>query len=150
MSTGVTPPEPDDDQLMDELRAAVDAMDPVPDRLIEGAKAAFVWRTIDQELAHLQYDSLAGSEVLVRSGSAVHLSFATSEAAIEIEIGDDTLTGQVVPPASAVRILFRSGEHIEAPCDPSGQFSVDRPGSGPIRLVAVLPAGDVVTEWFTV
>ncbi len=109
-----------------------------------------MWRTIDEELAQLQFDSLDESEVLVRSGdTAVHLAFATSKAGINVEIGDDALTGQVVPPAIAVRILLQSGEQIEVPCDELGQFTIARPTSGPIRLIAVFDDGDVATEWFT-
>ena len=143
-------PEQLDDDLLDELRAVVNTTDPVPDRLVDSAKAAFSWRTIDEELAQLQFDSLADSEVLVRSAdTAVHLAFATSKAGINVEIGDDALTGQVVPPAIAVRILMQSGEQIEVPCDELGQFTIARPTSGPIRLIAVFDDGDVMTEWFT-
>jgi hypothetical protein len=142
-----------DDQLMAEVRAAVDSADPLPPRLLDAAKAAFVWRTIDEELAHLQFDSLAGSEIAVRSGAAdsvVHLSFASSEASIEVDLSGRAIDGQVVPPAAEVFLLLASGERIPITCDDLGQFGLERSVSGPVRLVARLPAGDVVTEWFTV
>ena len=145
--------DPDDADLLSELRLAVDAIDPVPPRLLETARAAFVWRTVDEDLAHLQFDSLAGSEVLVRSDhpGGVHLSFATAAASIEVDVADDTILGQVVPAgAGGVTLLLGSGRRVEASCDELGQFSfADRP-SGPVRLVAHQPHGDVVTEWFTV
>lgn len=167
MSTGDTPSESkkgpssepssdpssdaNDGRLFDELRAAVNTIDPVPERLMEGARSAFVWRTIDEELAQLTFDSLADSEVLVRSGQAVHLRFAASEAGIEVEIADDAIIGQVVPPATAVRLLLKSGEQLDVACDEFGQFTIDNPPSGPIRLVVVFDGGsDVATEWFTV
>ena len=141
----------DDDRLFAELRAAVDSVDPVPERLLDGARSAFVWRTIDEELAQLTFDSLADPEVLVRSGQAVHLRFATSASGIEIEIADDAIIGQVVPPATAVRLLRRSGEPIDVVCDAFGQFTTDDPPSGPIRILVVYEDGhDVATEWFTV
>lgn len=142
-----------DAELLGELRLAVDWGDPLPSRLVEAARAAFVWRTIDEELAHLQFDSLAGSEVLVRSDatSAVHLSFATAEASIEVEAAAGTITGQVAPGAGvAVSLLTGSGDRLDATCDGHGQFTFTAKPTGPLRLVAHLPAGDVVTEWFTV
>jgi hypothetical protein len=141
-----------DAALLDELRLVIAQADPPPPRLIETAKAAYVWRTIDEELAHLEFDSLAGSDVLVRSGgsSGVHLSFATPEASIEVEVTDGGLVGQVVPPATEVCLLLGSGQRIETACDELGQFTFERQSSGPVRLVARLAGGDVVTEWFTI
>ena len=151
MNNGDTSSEQLDDELLAELRATVDAVDPVPDRLIDGAKAAFAWRTIDEDLARLQFDSLAESDLAaVRSTRTIHLAFATSEAGIDVEIGADTLTGQVVPPAVSVGIMLRSGERVDVSCDEQGQFTIPRPSSGPVRLVAVFDHGEVVTEWFTV
>ena len=46
-----------DDDLLDLLGRAIDAADPVPDRVLDGARAAFTWRTIDTELAELVFDS---------------------------------------------------------------------------------------------
>ena len=146
-------PSAEEAELLGELRLAVAWADPLPPRLLESARAAFVWRTIDEELAHLQFDSLVGSEVLVRSdgAGAVHLSFATAEASVEIEAAGEAITGQVVPgSAVGVSLLAGSGQRSDTTCDQHGQFSFDQRPSGPLRLVAHLPAGDVVTEWFTV
>jgi hypothetical protein len=141
-----------DDQLLDELREAVNAADPLPERLLGVAKAAYAWRTIDEELAHLEFDSLAASELAIRSGAAdavVHLSFAASEASIQVDLSGGAIDGQVVPPAVRVFLLLASGERIELDCDELGQFGLDRAMSGPVRVVAHLSTGDVVTEWFT-
>lgn len=146
-----TPSSTGDDLLLADLRAAVDARDPVPDRLIEAAKAAYSWRTIDEELAQLQFDSLAESETLVRGADvAVHLSFGASEAFIEVDVTGDAVLGQVIPPATEVRLVFGSGQHQTAVCDEHGQFTFDRPASGPVRLVVSLESGEVATEWFTI
>lgn len=144
---------PDDAQLLGDLRRAVAQIDPLPPRLVEVARAAYVWRTVDEELAHLQFDSLAGSEVLVRSDSAtgVHLSFATPQASIEVEVTEEAIVGQVVPAGAVeVSLLLSSGERVATPCDELGQFTFGAKPSGPVRLVARFDRGDVVTEWFTV
>jgi hypothetical protein len=110
--------DPADAVLLDELRLAVAQIDAPPPRLLEAARAAYVWRTIDEDLAHLQFDSLAGSEVLVRGGSAVsgardagasgvHLSFATPEASIEVDVDADAILGQVVPAGASEVSLLR-------------------------------------------
>ncbi|MDH3682095.1 MAG: hypothetical protein OEV40_19350 [Acidimicrobiia bacterium] len=150
MTNGDTAPDRLDDLLLAELRQAVNAADPVPGRLLDSAKAAFTWRTVDQELAHLQFDSLADadSEVAVRSARTVRLSFATERAAVEVEVDDAGLVGQIVPPPDGLRVLLRSGDRIDVSVDEVGQFATDRPPTSPIRLEATFGELVVITEWF--
>lgn len=142
-----------DDRLLADLRSTVGRLDPVPPRLVDSAKAAYAWRTIDEELARLEFDSLAaaGADAGVRSegtAEAVRLSFAVGDTAIEVDVRGGTLIGQVVPPATAVRVLFHTGDQVEVRCDEFGQFTIEQPVSGPIRIVAVYDGRDVATEWF--
>jgi hypothetical protein len=144
--------EADDVALLDELRLAVAAVDPLPPRLLETARAAYAWRTVDEDLARLQFDSLASSEVLVRSTGVqgVHLSFATDQASIEVQVVGGSIVGQVAPAGAVdISLLLGSGRRIGTVCDDLGQFTFDPKPSGPIRLVVHLAAGEVVTEWFT-
>lgn len=150
MTNDDTSPDRLDDLLLAELRQAVGAADPVPSRLVESAKAAFSWRTVDEELALLQFDSVAEAELAVRSTQAVRLSFATDQEAVEVEIDDQGLVGQIVPAPDQLRILLRSGERIDVPLDEAGQFAVDRPPGSPVRLEATFGELVVVTEWFAV
>jgi hypothetical protein len=147
-----TDDEPTDDELFDELRVTVQAFDGVPARLAEQARAAFAWRTIDQELAELQFDSLVGSDLVVRSTSTAvaHLSFVMVDTSIEVDLSGDAIDGQVVPAVELVVLQLPSGEQVELSCDEHGQFSTPVPRSGPVRLLARRPGLDVVTEWFTV
>ena len=46
-----------DDELLALVGRALRAAEPVPDHVIAGARAAWTWRTIDQELAELVFDS---------------------------------------------------------------------------------------------
>lgn len=57
----------DDDALLTELRAALD-VPAVPEHVVAAAKAAYTWRTIDEELAFavLVYDSSLDDSALVR------------------------------------------------------------------------------------
>lgn len=147
---GPEPSEQLDEALLAELRQAVERADPVPTRLVEAARAAYTWRTVDEELALLQFDSMADTDVRVRSTVGVHLSFAADRAAVEVDIGDGGLVGQVAPAPDELRIVLRSGDRVEVPVDEHGQFAVDRPASSPIRLEALYGDRRVVTEWFTV
>ena len=48
---------PTDDELLELVGRALRTAEPVPDRVIAGARAAWTWRTIDEELAELVFDS---------------------------------------------------------------------------------------------
>ncbi|MET0326995.1 MAG: hypothetical protein ABW219_17400, partial [Ilumatobacteraceae bacterium] len=48
-----------DDELQAVLARALRTVDPVPDHVLAGARAAWTWRTIDEELAELVFDSAA-------------------------------------------------------------------------------------------
>ena len=58
-----------------ELKAAVAERDAVPERLLRDAKAAFAWRTVDQELERLtlESDSLFDDLALVRGDRGRHV-----------------------------------------------------------------------------
>ena len=51
------PTDPNDDALEELLGAALRPADPVPRHVVAAARGAFTWRTIDQELADLVFDS---------------------------------------------------------------------------------------------
>src|SRR4051812_7867434 len=93
-----------------ELRALVARMDPVPELVSDGARAAFTWRTIDAERAELMRDSgeLEAGERARRSAGVGPrmLSYESPRLAIEAEVsmtGPRTrrLVGQITPPLPA-------------------------------------------------
>ena len=45
-----------DDDLLELVGRALHAADPVPDHVLDGAHAAWTWRTIDEELAELVFE----------------------------------------------------------------------------------------------
>jgi hypothetical protein len=157
-----TPDEEADLELLAALRAAATALDPVPDLVVEAAKAAWTWRTIDAELAELTYDSwsedmeLAGVRGAVAAPTSRLLSFEARDVAVELEVvveGDRRrLVGQIVPPVpGVVEVHHRRGvELVEA--DTVGRFAVASVAPGLFRLT-VRPAGDprqVATAWIQV
>jgi len=157
-----TPDDEADVELLAALRAAGTALDPVPDLVVESAKAAWTWRTIDAELAELTYDSwtddkqLAGVRGAVAAPTSRLLSFEARDVAVELEIvveGDRRrLVGQIVPPRpGVVEVHHRRGvELVEA--DMVGRFAVASVAPGLFRLT-VRPSGDprqVATAWIQV
>lgn len=144
--------ELNDDRLQSILAEALAASDPMPGWLLQAAKEAFVWRTIDAELAELVFDSqrdLAG----VRSEDTATRQVTFRSPGVEIEVmllaeGGRRLVGQLVPPQSAT-VELRHGETVrEGATDPLGRFSFSDVPAGPIQLaIATAQGGHVVTDW---
>ena len=149
------PPNGDDD-LLDELRDALAQQPPVPDAVMDAAKAAFEWRTIDEELEllSLSYDSSLEQTVMLLGpalDSPRMLVFDGEDLTIELEVGDDVVMGQVVPP-HADRIVLESadGRLLETDADDAGFFLLRRPPRGPVRLQWHGQGSSVVTQWMTI
>lgn len=145
-------PSAADDELLGLVGQALAAFDPVPDHVLEGARAAFTWRTIDAELAELVFDSsreLAG----VRAEEANRqVTFQAPGVEIEvmlIENGTRRLVGQLVPPSSKRIELVGADNVLTTEADRLGRFTFDDVAPGPVRLVVLDGDGAriVQTEW---
>jgi hypothetical protein len=152
--------EPDDTELEEELRRVAALLDPVPSVLLQAAVEAFAWRTIDDDLAELVFDSLVDHEAALVRGFQDRrlLSFHTSDVCIEIEVtstgASRALNGQLVPPQPAsVDIRHRNGL-VTLESDALGRFSASSLRAGPISL-RCRPAPEatgraVVTDWVSI
>lgn len=141
-----------DEQLIAELAAAMRAERDVPPRLLDAAKAAFAWHTVDAELAALAFDS-AGQPAGTRAETATlrAMTFVASHITIEIEVTADALLGQVAPPRSG-ELLVReaTGAVHVVQLDALGWFTVRPCPASMFRLELTLPGGPrVVTAWTT-
>jgi len=145
----------DDDQLLAVLKSALDAQESVPSSFVTTAKASFVWRTIDAELAALTYDSshdlLAGSASRAEPAALRCLTFGTSRLTIELEIIQDVLHGQVIPStAGQVEIRHADGATTPVPINDVGYFTYSPVPSGTFRLHCRTADGTaVLTDWIT-
>jgi hypothetical protein len=145
----------DDTSLVDDLRRVVERADPVPERVLEGARGSLTWRTIDAELAELAYDSMleARGESLVRNAETHRaLTFEAPGLSVEVEVGASgagrRLVGQLVPPQPAAIEIRHPGGTIPVEADDLGRFSADGVPAGPVSLVCRRPAGGAVaTAW---
>ncbi len=66
--------EPTADPMFATLRNVIDHADPVPQAVVDAARAAYTWRTIDAELAELTADSAMAS-----AGRAIGIRAATAD-----------------------------------------------------------------------
>jgi hypothetical protein len=145
----------DDEELLAALRDALRARSDVPPELVEAAKSAYVWRTIDAELAEITYDSSrepqAAEGTRSESASIRALTFSSAHLTVEVEVTENSLIGQVIPPREGtVEAQARDGAAVVAPVDEIGCFIVEPIPQGPFRLRYRTPQdADVVTGWIT-
>ncbi|MEV4892014.1 hypothetical protein AB0K48_21785 [Nonomuraea sp. NPDC055795] len=146
-----TPWWTDDEALLAALGQATRAAEEVPPEFVSAAKAAFLWRDVEAELAGLVYDSALDRELaaVTRGGQRV-LIFRTGKDTIEAEVGPETLLGQLLPPrpGTAERQLA-TGEAETTPIDEAGCFVFPSAPSGTFRIRCRSQEGVVRTPWVT-
>jgi hypothetical protein len=159
-----TPPPPDDEPLIAELRHVIGQVDPIPEPVRIAARAAIEWRTLDAELAALVHDSARDEELLAVRGPASGLRALTFEAPeltieLEAEATDETgslcLVGQLVPPQAADVTIRHGGELTAVRADERGRFVARGVAPGPLSLRCRLDAASgasrlVETAWLTI
>lgn len=149
-----------EEHLLERLRELAGRRDAPPPHVVEAARAAFSWRTIDRELAELTYDSQADERPLagVRGDAGPRmLTFECPSLTVECEITEvgsrRRLVGQVVPPQSA-HLQARRGDGATVPieADELGRFTVDdlEPGPLSLRCEPATGGGAVETGWLTI
>lgn len=142
----------EESSLIDSLRAGLIESDPVPEDVIAFARAAYTWRTLEAELATLDFDSAeSGDEVGVRSSATLRMiSFQAGQWMLDIEFDEaaERLLG-IIAPETRFRVdVHTSGTFFTTESDEAGRFRADGVGRGPLSLVLYLPGGQVVkTQW---
>ncbi|MGH3205674.1 MAG: hypothetical protein ACRDP5_27020 [Streptosporangiaceae bacterium] len=153
----------DDDDLLAALGEAIRAREEVPEWFVETGKNAYACHNIDAELAQLTYDSDSDQDqdrdrdrdllAAVRSETASirALTFTSPHLRMELEVTEDALLGQVVPPrAGTLEVQTTAGTIATTPVDEIGCFAVEPIPASPFRLRC--RAGDdtdVLTGWIT-
>ena len=139
------------------IREALDEPGTVPVQVLEAARAAFTWRTIDADLAEITFDSRAGdvSVASVRSArqATLHaLTFTSSSFTIELELQAGELLGQLIPtpaPGSSLTVnVMDEPRPVQLDFDELGCFTISPSPTRPFRLELSGPAS-VATEWIT-
>lgn len=144
------------DPLLAELADVMERADPVPPNVVAAAKAAYVWRTIDAELAELAADSLLqGAGVRTRDAARL-LTFRAPGLEVEVEVAATgttrRLTGQLVPVGPAeITVRWPDGS-TTAQADAMGRFGVESVPAGTVSLAIRRPDAEraVVTSWLAI
>lgn len=144
----------DDDRLLATLSLALKARQAVPPWFIETGKNAFAWHNIDAELAELTYDSTRSARELAvtrAEPAAVRaMTFTSPRLAIELEVTEDSLLGQVLPAqAATIEVVTGAGVIHVAGADEIGCFSIRPIPRGRFRLRCRAAGLDVLTAWIT-
>ncbi|MFE1192782.1 hypothetical protein ACFW6E_08265 [Streptomyces olivaceoviridis] len=143
------PEEFADGLLEEELRQAAAVLDPVPAELVQAALDAFALHDLDARLAELTFDSLVDAlPVRGVTDAPRMLTFRAGEVTVDVEVTEEGLIGQLMPPQSA-RIEVLGGPQTTHPviADPLGRFTSDAPPTGPFALRLRTGAEVIVTEW---
>jgi hypothetical protein len=141
-----------DDELLDVLGRALRAAEPVPERVLVGARAAWTWRTIDEELAELVFDSAAELTGVRSEDTARQLTFRAPGIEIEVMVVDEAsrrIVGQLIPPGEFIVQLAAGDQVLEESTDRLGRFTFASIAPGPVRISVSDPDGThvVITEW---
>jgi hypothetical protein len=142
----------DQDGLLEQLRMAVQQAGIPTPAMIAAGESAFLWRTIDAELAALSRDSLVHESVLVRSRGVGprSLVFEGRQLSLELEETEAGLVGQLWPPTSGeVALLSPNVEELaHAAIDELGCFWFESSAVGPVRLRCRTASIELLTDWF--
>ena len=146
----------DDERLLAALGEALKASEDVPSWFVETGKSAFAWHNIDAELAQLTYDSNEDRRevAVVRSETASvrSLTFTSAHLTVELEVAENSLLGQIIPPrGGTLEIHTKAGTISTTEVDEIGCFAVDPIPDSPFRLRCRTADGtDVLTGWITI
>ncbi len=153
---------PDDEELLAALGEALRARREVPEWFVETGKNAYAWHNIDAELAQLTYDSLGdpldgslgdrerAAAVRSETASIRALTFTSTGLSIELEVGEGSLLGQIIPPRAGTLEVHTTAGVASSPVDEIGCFAVTPIPTSPFRLRCRTEDGtDVLTGWIT-
>jgi hypothetical protein len=144
--------------VLNELRRVAAAVDGPPAAVLEAARAAFLTRELDAEIADLVADSRTSSAYeQVRAAEAEAgghwlLSFEGGGIHIDLEVDDSGPSLRLVGMLTGVRVeecaLQAEGRSRAVTLDQLGRFVVDGVAPGPIRMRCRLSDGRrVTTRW---
>jgi hypothetical protein len=139
-----------DDELLAELRDALQEAHEVPDSFVAAGKDAFTWRTVDADLAVLARDSSTLAGTRTESAMIRSMTFVAAALTIEIEVTADSVAGQLVPPQQArIEVQYREATLRTTATDEVGWFNVRLPRRvTAFRISATLPdRTTVITPW---
>lgn len=147
------PMTPEEERLLADLAEALHAAQhPQTELIVANAQDAFSYASLEDELAHLVYDSLLENDLVgtVRAADTSRMVIFECQAlTMELEIRGRDIVGQIGPPGPATVIVETSdGAMAEVRADDLGCFAtrVSDP-TGPLRFRVSRPGSSAITEW---
>ena len=142
----------EDDKLLAALREALSASEAVPAWFVETGKNAYAWHNIDAELAQLTYDSFSDQRMATATRSETAsiraLTFTSAKLSMELEVSEDSLLGQIIPPRAGMLEIHTKTGVITTSVDEIGCFAVEPKPDTSFRLRCRIADGtDVLTGW---
>ena len=146
----------DDDALTALLRDTLDVIDAPPQAAIDAARGAYIWRTIDTELATLVSDAAQPAGARTFSPARV-LSFSSGDTMIVLEIAKERhvrrVLGQVLDASRATVEVRHSDGKVAVDTDEWGRFRAAPLPDGPLSITCRFDDPDrlpISTTWVTV
>lgn len=142
----------DDDQLLAALARAVEA-GAVPDAVVEAGRRAYAAHGIDAQFAALIYDSALDegpvlAAVRAEPARARAMTFSSTALTIELEVTEDALLGQLLPPQpGVVDVEVEGGHGRSVDVDEAGGFVVSPLPPTPFRLRCRTAEASAITGW---
>jgi GNAT superfamily N-acetyltransferase len=153
--------DPADRELLAHVREMFDEADPVPEFLLDAARATFSWRTIDAELAELTNDSLLEGAAVRAARVPRLLTFTADVATLVVEVAEHVrgagigrrLLGQILSPRPAEVDVRHAAGTLSVTADEFGRFRFEEVPPGPISLACRFGGAtqpQLVTSWVTI
>ncbi|HET8738789.1 MAG TPA: hypothetical protein VFO17_03545 [Acidimicrobiia bacterium] len=141
-----------DEKVLEALGRGLEQSDPVPEDVIEFAKASYTWRDIDAELAELEFDSVDQEAPNgVRSSATARLiSFQAGQWMLDIEFDPTSgrLMGAISPQTRYTVDVHSAGGFFTTESDDLGRFQAEGVVSGPLSMVLRFEGGQTIkTQW---
>lgn len=138
----------DEEELMSRLRRIGSQIDQVPGFVLDNARAAFLTRRIDEELAELVMDSsVAGSQVRGDGEHVRLLSYHHADVLLEIKLdysGELVALSGLADGVSGEVEVEQGGERRILPIGVDGAFTAELP-HGPVRFRLLAHDGTTMT-----
>jgi len=149
---------PHDDELIGLLSETLDAIDTPPTTLINAARGAYTWRTVDTEIAALAADTTMALPAGTRSSTSARvLTFNSGDTTIVLEIAKEhqvrRVLGQVLDAARATVEVRHNNGSVAADTDEWGRFRASPLPDGPLSAVCRFDDHErlpISTTWATV
>jgi hypothetical protein len=153
--TGIPDRDAADEALLAVLQRVAEQVDPAPGLCYDLARAAFILRDLDSQLAALTHDSAVDSGDLVRAGGEPGvrlLSYEAGELTVELQVSAHgagrAVLGEVNGGAVARLAVQTNGATIDVVPDELGRFRLDDVPAGPFRIRLVTVDGrSIRTSW---